>query len=256
MFRPAGAVWHSESYPSGGVAGGAMAGFAALNGTLGHLFPFPLPVFGGGFFFFGLLLGASSDLHGLDDVADKEAQAVIAQRGLGNAARILVQTFKEHFGTRPRLRYLRDPEDAALDWLLLEAEVASSEGWLGFWDAALRGVGVKACGYFALSLLCGGEGGGRRVAERYFEALRGVVRWLSLVLGTEPKPSRSLHFWAKTTLEALGRGVEAAFLDDLRVARLVADYYLLENPNKRLACEEAVDKIAQRLQGLTLEEQG
>ena len=35
---------------------------------------------------------------------------------------------------------------------------------------------------------------------------------------------------------------------------LIADYYLLEKLNKHLACEETVDKIVQRLQGLALEE--
>ena len=39
-------------------------------------------------------------------------------------------------------------------------------------------------------------------------------------------------------------------------ASLIADHYLLEKLNKRLACEETVDKIVQRSQGLALEEQG
>jgi len=53
----------------------------------------------------------------------------------------------------------------------------------------------------------------------------------------------------------IGVWSEAVFGDDLAVAGLVVDYYLLENLGKRLACEESVDKIVQRLQGLALEEQ-
>jgi len=223
--------------------------FGGLGQTVGHLFPFPLPVFGGGFFMLGLLLGVSSDMAGLEDVAE-EARGVIAQRGLGNAARIMVETFKRHFGANPHINFLRDPEDPSLDWLVLEAEVENAEGWLSFWGAALREVGLRAGGYFALSLICGGQmerGIGRTASEAYFEALRGVVDGLRRLLGTEPQPNRSLHFWARTTLEALGYGEAAGLLDDLRVARLVGDFHILENPHKRLACRAVFNTMAEKV---------
>lgn len=253
MFKPAGPIWHGEGYPGLGGFGKVGGAFSGFGKTLGHLFPFPLPVFGGGFFLFGLLLGASSEIGELSELSEREAQRVMGERGLGNAAKITAALFRNHFGTEPHIVYLRDPEDVALDWVVFEAEreEVRAEEWLGFWEAVQYEVGVRTSGYFALSFLCGsGKDRNQNLSKVYFEALRETVSELSRILVTEPRPNRSLHFWAKTTLEALGQGVAAAILDDLRIARLVQDFLLLKNPNKRLACGEALVTMAERLPGL------